>query len=215
MTYMRGEPDSLFAQLCAAPHSRRLGVLPVMTLRLSSLILECNLFGYRKDWAGWASSAPCTRLWPSPVAPEPPQSALRPVVSPFQLDACPSLQMNSPTVAPSTADADLQVSSEPTAWCPACAFVFASLRAMMFAALWNALSVHCVQAHVNLAYAAARDPRLLGAVSPGIVASRSQTLPASWNGSGEHHTSVPCDVTSLQLCNEVIYATNSSNTDCF
>lgn len=62
---------------------------------------------------------------------------------------------------------------------------------MLFAALWNALSVHCVQGHVKHAYAAARDPRLLAAVSPSIVASRSQTLPASWNDLGEHHTSVP------------------------
>ena len=79
----------------------------------------CILYGYRKDWAGWASSALCTRLWPSPVAQEPPQSAVRPVVSPFQLGACRSLQMNSPTVAPCTADADLQVSSRSTVWCPA------------------------------------------------------------------------------------------------
>ncbi|KAL0023934.1 hypothetical protein WJX77_001603 [Trebouxia sp. C0004] len=102
----------------------------------------------RKDWAGWASSAPCTRLWPSPVAHETPQSADRPVASPFQLDPCPSLQMNSPTGGRSTADADLQ-------------------------------------AHVKHAYAAARDPRLLATVSPSIVASRSQTLPASWNDLGD------------------------------
>ncbi|KAL0029744.1 hypothetical protein WJX79_007005 [Trebouxia sp. C0005] len=100
----------------------------------------------RKEWAGWASSAPCTRLSQSPVAPEPPQSALRRVVSPFQLGACPSLQMNSLTVAPST-DADLQ-------------------------------------AHMKHAYTAARDPRLLAAAIPSIVATRSHTLPASWNGSG-------------------------------
>lgn len=72
-------------------------------------MLQCILFGYRKDWAGWASSAPCTRLWPSPVTQEPPQSAVQPVISPFQLDASRSLEMNSPTVAPCTADADLQV----------------------------------------------------------------------------------------------------------
>ena len=116
-TYGSG-PDSLFAQLCAASNSRRVSVVPVMRFRLSSLMVECILFGYRKEWAGWASSAPCTRLSQSPVAPEPPQSALRRVVSPFQLGACPSLQMNSLTVAPST-DADLQVSSEPTACYPA------------------------------------------------------------------------------------------------
>ena len=68
--------------------------------------------------------------------------------------------------------------------------VCASLRAMMFAALWNALSVCCVQAHLKHAHAAARDPRLLATVSPSIVASRSQTLPASWSDLGEHHTSV-------------------------
>ena len=82
--------------------------------------------------------------------------------------------------------------------------VFASLRAMIFAALWNALNVSCVQAHVKHAYAAARDPRLLATVSPSIVASRSQTLPASWNDLGEHHTSVLLVVSSLQLGSEVI-----------
>ena len=63
---------------------------------------------------------------------------------------------------------------------------------------------HCVQAHMKHAYTAARDPRLLAAAIPSIVATRSHTLPASWNGSGEHHAPVPFAATSLQLCNEVI-----------
>ena len=82
--------------------------------------------------------------------------------------------------------------------------VFASLQAVMFAALRNVVSVHCVQAHVKHAHAAARDPRLLATASPSIVASRSQTLPASWSDLGEHHPSVPLVVKPLQLCNEVI-----------
>lgn len=82
--------------------------------------------------------------------------------------------------------------------------VFATMHAMTFAVQWNALSVYCVQVHVKHAHAAARDPRLLAIVSPSIVASRSQTLPASWSDLGEHHTSVPLVVKSLQLCYEVI-----------
>ena len=70
----------------------------------------------------------------------------------------------------------------------------------------DALSVHCVQAHLKHAHAAARDPRLLATVSPSIVASRSQTLPASWSDLGEHHTPVPLVVKSLRC------AAKSSNT---